>query len=88
MWVFRQSDGRAKRSSALRTEGFELARYTGSSKSGSKLRFSDLFWHVLARCPVKVDYFHKDTKQFGLARRSGTFSKDRECEARRDFDQL
>ena len=37
------TNGRAKRSSALRTEGFELARYTGRSKSGSKLRFSDLF---------------------------------------------
>jgi len=34
-----------------------------------------LFWHVLIRYPGKADCFHKVTKQFGLARRSGTFSK-------------
>jgi len=68
---------RAKRSSALRAIPRELA-LSGSKarKGGTKLRLATLFGHVLIRYPAKADCSYKVTKQFGLARRSGTFLLD------------
>ena len=35
-----------------------------------------MFGHVLIRYPAKADYLYKESKQFGLARRSDTFLLD------------
>jgi len=75
--VYNVLQRRAKRSSALRARAAELARADCKArKGGTKLRLATLFGHVLIRYPAKADYMYKVTKQFGLARRSGTFLLD------------
>ena len=41
-----------------------------------QIAYSDKFGHVLIRYPAKADFLYKESKQFGLARRSGTFLLD------------
>jgi hypothetical protein len=77
---------RAKRSSALREKAAELARADCKArKGGTKLRLatcSGTFW---LEAQVKLMFFIKLQKQFGLARRSGTFLLDAGAAQRRAY---